>query len=100
MDHYHEYFYDHLLRETSDEETSQSKESYKCLVDTNRSRLCSFRADNGIFVDLLFKESVQTWGQYINYCGVGSCQQNSIVERRIKELILGSQTILLHTTKL
>ena len=39
---------------------------------------------NGIFSDPLFKESLHTYGQHINYCKVVSRHQNTIVERMIK----------------
>ena len=41
-----------------------------------------------------------TCGQQIRFYGVGSHQQNAIVELRIKELILVSQKLLLHATRL
>ena len=82
------------------EETLQEKEAYERLAFTHGSRVCAYREDNGIFADTLLKEAVQTCGQKISYCGVGSHHQNTIVERKIKELTLGSQTLLLHSTRL
>ena len=49
MDHYSEYFYAHLFRGTSAEETRWAKESYKILTDTHGSRVCTYRAHNGRF---------------------------------------------------
>ena len=100
MDHYCDYFYYHLMRGTSSEETLWGKEDYDCLVATHGSRVCAYRYYKGRFIDPIFKELVQTCVQHISYCGVGSNHQNSIVERRIKELALGSQTLLLHSTRL
>ena len=50
--------------------------------------------------NLQFKEAVQTCGEKISYCRVGSHHQNAIVEHRIKELTLGSWTLLLHATRM
>ena len=86
------------MSKTSSEETLHSKEAYERLTSTHVSRLCAYSADNGRFVDSLFKESFQTCKQHINYCGVGSRHQNAIVGYRIKELILVSNTLLLHAT--
>ena len=51
------------MRRTSDEETLQSKESYKRLEAILRSRVFPYREDNGIFIDPLFNEEVHTFGQ-------------------------------------
>ena len=84
MDHYSKFCYAHLIRVTPSEETLHAKESYECLESTHRDRVCAYRADNGRFVDLLFKNAVQTCVKQISYCGVGSHNQNVIVKCRIK----------------
>ena len=75
------------------EETPHNKESYKELAATHGDRVWVYRAENKIFADNLFKEAVQTFRG-------GSHHQNAIVEQRIKVLTLGSQTLLLHATRL
>ena len=72
------------MRVTSAEETLRAKEAYERLEATHGARVCAYRVDNGIFVDILFNETVQTCEKQIRYCGVGSHHQNSIVDRRIK----------------
>ena len=88
------------MRGTSSEETLQTKESHERLAATHRSRLCTYRSDNGRYSETLFKEAIQTCRQQISYYGVGSNHQNEIFERRIKELALGSRILLIHTTRL
>ena len=88
------------MRGASAEETIRYKEAYKYLEATHRARVCAYREDNGRFTEPQLKEAVQTCRQHIIYCGVGSHQQNAIMEISIKELILVSWTLLLHTTKL
>ena len=90
VDQYYNYCYTHLMRGNSAEETIRSKEGYKRLADTYRTRVCAFRANNRKFADHHFKEAVQTCRRQIIYCGVGYYHQNEIFERRIKELTLGS----------
>ena len=88
------------MRGTLYEETLHSKEAYERLLATHRERICNYRADNGRFADTMFKESLQICRQKIIYFRVGYHQQNTIVEHRIKELSLGSQNLLLRTTRL
>ena len=64
------------------------------------TRVCDYRAYNGILSDELFKEAVQTFGQQINYFGVGYDHQNEFVEIRIKELTLDRHNPLMHFTGL
>jgi hypothetical protein len=52
--------------------------------------------DNGQFADSGFQQAVKDSNQKITYCTVGAYHQNGIVERRIKELTLIPQTLLLH----
>ena len=95
VNHYYDYCYYQLMRETSTEETIYSKETYDRLEATRGSRVCSYRTYNGRFSELLLKEAVHTCEQQISYCGVGSHQQNAIFEHKNKELTLGIQTLIL-----
>ena len=83
---------------TSAEETLHAKEAYKRLSVTHGTRVCAYRADNGRFLYPPFKEAIRSCGQKIRFCGMESRHQNAIVDIRIKELTLGSQTLLLHAT--
>ena len=56
MDQYTDYYYAQLMSINLDEETIQAKESYKHLADTHGTRVFDYRADNGIFLETLFKE--------------------------------------------
>ena len=85
---------------TSTEETFWAKEAYDHLKVTHRDRVCAYMADNKGFTEPEFKEAVQTCRQQISYCRLGSHQKNEIVERRIKELNLGSCNLLLHSIRL
>jgi hypothetical protein len=55
--------------------------------------------NNGRFADSGFQQEVKDSNQKITYCAVGAHHQNRIVERRIKELTLISQTLLVHAKR-
>ena len=55
-----------------------------------------YHADNGHFAEPAFVKDCESKYQQLTFCGVGAHHQNAIVERRIKEITLGSQTLLLH----
>ena len=48
------------MRGNSSEEKLWAKEAYEPFAATHGTRVCDYRADNGRFVDPLFKVSVQT----------------------------------------
>ena len=86
------------MRGGSSEEALWDKDTYERLAATHGARVCAYRTVNGRFADPQFNEEVQTFGQQIIYCGVGYLHQNEIVDLRIKELVLGIHTLLLHVT--
>ena len=86
------------MKVTSGEETLRAKEAYERLESTHGDRVCAYRANSRRFAEPISKEAVQTCGQQISYCGVGSHHHKEIFERRIKEINLVSPTLLLHAT--
>ena len=99
LDHYSNYPYSHLVRVTSDNETFQSKEVYKHLAVTHSISIYFYNEYHERSLDTLFKVSSKYFGKRIIYCGLVSHNQNTIVECRIKEFILGRRcTLLIHTT--
>ena len=89
LDHYSNYPYSHLVRVTSDNETFQSKEVYKHLAVTHSISIYFYNEYHERSLDTLFKVSSKYFGKRIIYCGLVSHNQNTIVECRIKEFILG-----------
>ena len=51
VNHYFDYYYVHIIRGTSAEETIWSKDAYKRLPTTQGSRFCAYRAENGRFAE-------------------------------------------------
>ena len=88
------------MRGTSAEETLHIKEAHKRLAATHGSRVCAYRADNGILSYPHFKDATRICVKQTSFYGVLSHNQNMIVDRRIKEPTLGSWTLLLHSTRL
>ena len=76
----------------------RSNEAYKHLEATHGYRVYAYISDGGRFRETQLKELVQTCRQNISYCRVGSNHKNAIVKLRMKELTLGSWTLLLHAT--
>ena len=54
------------MRGTSSEENIQAKKAYEHLAATCRTRVFAYRSDSVIFLDNLFREAVQTYGQQIS----------------------------------
>jgi hypothetical protein len=60
----------------------------------------AYHADNGCFADKGFCDDCTSCNQVITFCGIGSHHQNGIAERKIKELALGAQPLLLHAKRM
>jgi len=56
----------------------------------------AYHADNGCFADKGFRDDCTSSNQTITFCGVGSHHQNGLAERKIKDITLGSRTLLRH----
>ena len=65
---FYKYCYARLMRGTSAEETFQDKESHERMAATHGYKVCSYRVDNRISTDTLFKGVLQTCVQQISYC--------------------------------
>ena len=55
-----------------------------------------YHADNGRFIENLFKNDVIAQRQTISYCGVNAHHQNGVAEKRIRDLQDAARTMLLH----
>ena len=59
----------------------------------------NYHADNGIFSNNAFLESINKKYQKIALCAVGAHHQNEIIENKNKMLTLYGQTLLLHAIR-
>lgn len=96
VDHFTDYTYVHLMRDTTAESTLEAKNAYEQLMLQHRHRVRAYHADNGRFAENLFVADVRDKSQKITYCGVGSHHQNGNAERRIKTLGEDATTMLAH----
>jgi hypothetical protein len=55
-----------------------------------------YHADNGLFDTKAFKASVTKAGQTLSFCRVNAHHQNGKAESRIKDIMTGGRTALLH----
>ncbi len=100
VDHYSDHVYVFLLRDSTLDKTILVKHAYEQFL----SNLCitskTCHADNGRFADKGFCDDCTSCNQVITFCGVGGHHQNGIAEQKIKELMLGAQTLLLHAKQM
>jgi hypothetical protein len=96
VDHYTDYTYVHLMRDTTADATIEAKNSYEHLLQTFGHKVLAYHADNGRFAETEYVQDVKDKAQNITYCGVGSHHQNGIAERRIRSLGEDARTMLAH----
>ncbi len=80
--------------------TILAKHAYKQFLSSIGVTSKAYHADNGQFSDKGFCDNCTSCNQVITFCGFVSHPQNGIAERKIKELTLGGQTLLLHTKQM
>jgi hypothetical protein len=88
------------MRNLSLEETLLGKHTYERFLFSIEVTAKAYHADNGRFADKGFKDDCTMSNQSITFCGVGGHHQNGIAEHKIKELTLGTQTLLLHAKRM
>ena len=81
------------------DETLLAKSAFERHANDGGVSITSYRADNSHFADAGFQKAITDANQSITFCAVGAHHQNSIIERRIKELTLISWTLLLHAKR-
>ena len=77
-------------------ETVESKHKFEQWAATHGVKIKHYRADNGAFNTRVFKESVASARQTIDFCGVNAHHQNGVVERMIQTLTYRARALLLH----
>ena len=96
VDHYSDFTYVHLMRDTTAESTLEAKQAYEHLLQSYGHKVLAYHADNGRYAEKVFIKDVKDKAQRLTYCGVGSHHQNGIAERHIKSLSEESRTMLAH----
>jgi hypothetical protein len=96
IDHFTDYTYVHLMRDSTAASTLEAKNAYEHLLQAFGHKVLAYHADNGRFAENLFVQDIKDKAQHITYCGVGSHHQNGIAERKIRTLGEDARTMLAH----
>ena len=98
-DHISDFVYVHLMRDFTVEETLLAVKAFeKTLAQADRL-VTHYHADNGIFANNAFLESIKKKHQKITFCAVGAHHQNGIIENKNTILTLSGRTLLLHAIR-
>jgi hypothetical protein len=99
VDHCSGLGYVHLQKSTSALETVEAKDAFERCAASHGVFIHHYHADNGRFADNLFRQAVAREGQTLSFCGVNAHFQNSVAERRIRELQDHARCMLMHANK-
>jgi hypothetical protein len=90
----------YLMKDLTLSETLLAKHAYERFLALLGVESKAYHADNGQFADEGFRDDCASSNQTITFCGVGSHHQNGIAERKIKNNLVGGQTLLLHAKRM
>lgn len=100
IDHATNFSYVHLMQRLTTDNTVTAKLSFESKMHEFGADVKHYRADNGRYNDVGFRESLQHKDQRVTFCGVGTHNQNGIAEKHIGDLTRNARTILLHAQTL
>ena len=92
--------YVHLQTSLNADQTLLGKHAFEREMAKYGRAIVTYRSDNGVFADNVFKAAILAADQSITYCGVGGHHQNALAENRIGVLCLNARSMLLHATLL
>ena len=99
-DHVSRLSYTHMQTSANNDQTIEAKVAYERFAHNHGVKLRRFHADNGIFAEQAFKQTIQeSPGQSITYCGVGAHHQNGLVERHNGTFSIFGSFFLKHSLK-
>ena len=96
VDHYSDYTYVHLSRDTKTDSTMEAKFAYESLLHQYGHDVRAYHADNGRYAEPAFHADAKKKMQGMSYCGSGHHSQNGIAERRIQSLSQDARSMLAH----
>jgi hypothetical protein len=98
--HFSDHVYAYLMRNLTLDETITAKHGYERFLHLLGIQSKAYHANNFCFTDQGFRDDCLQNNQVITFCGVGSHHQNGIAERKIKDLMIYAQTMLLHAKRM
>ena len=96
VDHFSDFTYCHLMTEMNAASTVEAKQAFERVIGSYDIKARHYHADNGLFDTEKFKQSIDSAGQTLSFCGVNAHHQNGKAERRIGDITTGARTALLH----
>ena len=96
VDQFSRYTFVYLQKRVTSQETVMDKHVFKRSAEQCGVKIKHYHADNGHFADNAFIQDCQTNRQSLLYCGVNAHFQNSIAERRIRDLQERTRTSMLY----
>ena len=98
-DNVSDFVYVHLMRDFTVEETLLAVKYFEKTLAQAYRPVKHYHADNEIFANNDFIESINKKDQKITFCAVGAHHQNGIIENKKKMLTLSGQTLLLYAIR-
>jgi hypothetical protein len=86
-------------KSTTAEETMQAKEAFERYAKSHQVAIKHYHADNGIFAEAEFIQSVEKSNQTISFCGVNAHHMNGHAEKWIWDLQENARAMLLHAKR-
>jgi Reverse transcriptase (RNA-dependent DNA polymerase)/GAG-pre-integrase domain len=100
VDHCSDYTFVFLQSDTTSDETLKSKLEFERISSSFGITVSKYHTDNGRFIDNAWMNDAKRKNQMMTMCGVNAHHQNSIVERRIRQLQDITRTSLLQASML
>ena len=98
-DHYSGYSYSALQTSLDGDQTLAAKRLFESHADSCGVTIKSYRADNGRFAEKSFRDAIKISRQTIDFCAVGTHNQNGIIKRHFQRLSSSARTLLLHAKR-
>ncbi len=99
IDHCSDLVHVHLMCDQTQDSTLDAKASFERMANLHNVQVQLYHSDNGQFAEKRFLEEVRHCNHEILFCAVGAHNQNGLIECKIKDLMLITQTLLLHTKR-
>ena len=96
VDQYSRYTFVYLQKRITSQETVMAKHAFERSAHQRGVKIHHYHANNGRFADNAFILDCQASRQSLSYCGVNAHFQNSIAERRIRDLQEQTRTSMLY----
>jgi hypothetical protein len=85
VDQFSDLSFVYTQKSTTAEEMVQAKEAFERYVKLHQVVIRHYHADNGIFAEAEFVQSMEQANQTISFCGVNAHHMNGHAEKRIQD---------------